>query len=612
MLRSALLQTLREKLYFMRKNPIFALFRWITRFISGLVFSIGLLVVGICIFMFFKFSNVSMTPLDSRPKEKFYLKLTLDGELVNKSPEQSNFSSLITKMLKDKEQELYVPHLRKILTQAQDDPQVLGLLIELKSLDGPLTEFDEFRKVLAEFSSKGKNLAIWSPQFENKTYYLASIANQIHLAPEGQVSLPGPMFQLIYVGNALSKLGIDFNVIKAGQFKSAFEPLVSDDPSPETQTAYSAIEKSIRLYMTTEIAKGRNINDPQVEKWLHRSMFNAKEALSEKMVDYLNYYESFEDSFKKDAKIYDFAKYSPTNAKDKLPKFLNQGQGIALIEAIGEMHLGHTNTGFDADSLHDELKWAREDKDVMAVVLRIDSPGGSALAADLVWEDVRLLNKTKPVIVSMGAYAASGGYYMAAPATKIIASPLTITGSIGVIGLIPNLEQFREKYGVSFHIISESDRRNLLNPGTQMTEEDKTLLQQHIDATYHTFVARVASGRKMAFNDAEAIAQGRVWTGEQAKALGLVDELGSLADAFKMAKQHANLNTELLYPVLRYEGSDLSLRNCLKTRKFLSCFTNSSDLGLPPAASGLLNTLRNLVQDQKVKVLTLLPQFIQL
>lgn len=595
----------------MRTNPIFALFRWIIRFFSGLIFSLGLIVIAIFVFMFCKLNNVSVSQ-DSRPKEKYYLKLTLDGELINKSPEQGNLSSFVSKLVKDQEQEFYVPHLRRILTQAQEDPQVLGLLVELKSLEGSLTEFDELRKVLSDFTSKGKNVAVWSPQLENKTYFLASAATKIHLAPEGQVSLPGPMFQLVYLGNALTKLGLDFNVIRAGQFKSAFEPLISDDPSPETLTAYSAIEKSIRTYMVAEITKGRSTTIPQVEKWLRRSMFNAKEALTEKMVDHLDYYENFEESFKKEAPIYDFEKYSPSKTKEQLPKFLNQGQGIALIEAIGELHLNHANSGFDANSLHDELKWAREDKDVMAVVLRVDSPGGSALAADLLWEDVRLLNKSKPVVISMGAYAASGGYYIAAPASKIIASPLTITGSIGVIGLIPNLEQFREKYGVSFHIVSESDRRNLLNPGSQMSEDDKALLQQHVDATYHTFVERVASGRNMNFNAVDSIAQGRVWTGEQAKSLGLVDQLGGLPDAFRTAKKLANLNPEMLYPVLRYEAPDLSLRNCLKTRKFLSCFTNSTELGLPPSASALINTIKKLAQNDKAQILTLLPQTIEL
>ena len=595
----------------MSDNPIIRFFRGIFQFVRGLIFTIGFLVLLALVILIVKSSTPHFESPEYAATDKIILKLNLEGALVDKNPETDSFRQYLMNLFSEEATEFYVFHLRSKILEAKKDPQVTGLYLNIGNLQGSLADFTELRKVLLDFKSEGKTVNVWSPNYENKTFYLASLASLIHLAPEGQIFLPGPLFQMIYGGEAFRKLGIAFDVIRAGQYKSAFEPFVSNEPSPETLKAYAGIEESLRKHLTHQIAVGRKTQENTASNWMRRSLFMAREAFIEKMVDGLSYREEFEDLISKEAKLVDFAKYKRGGESQK-PGKLIQKSGIALIEAIGEMYVEHTalheSTELDIDRLHDELKWAREEQDIKAVVIRVNSPGGSSLAADLLWEDVRRLAEIKPVVVSMGAYAASGGYYMIAAANKIIANPSTITGSIGVISLIPNLEAFREKYGVSFHVITNSDRRNLFNPGSHMTNDDREILTRQVRSTYETFVNRVASGRKKTFQEIDAIGQGRVWTGEQALQYGLVDELGGLAEAFRSAKELAKLNVDEQYPILHYEAPGRSLRECLKQGRLFSCFSMES---LSPGVLGkfpLVHSIARWVEEvPKEKILMLLP-----
>ncbi len=569
-------------------DRILSFIKKVHRILHGIVFGIGLLVVIGMILLITKSSPISFDQPEYGDKDKIYLKIRLAGELLSKSPEANTLGAVFVRMFQEEEREFYVYDLKSVLKHAKQDPQVMGVYLDMGALHGSFAQFTELRDLLSEFKTDGKRLEIWTPHLENKTFYLATLADRLHLAPEGELSIPGPMFQMVYGGEAFRKLGVAFEVIRAGSYKSLFEPLISDTPSVETLKDYLSIEDSLRKHMVSKIAQGRKTGPSNVESWLRRSLYSAKEAFIEKLVDGLSYKEQFEEGITKDCKLVEITKYHPP--KSKKPTLLNK-EGIAFIEAIGQIFLqssalsGHE--GFDFELLMEELKWAREDADVKALVLRIDSPGGSSLAADLLWEEVRRVSEVKPVVVSMGGYAASGGYYMAAPATKIFALPTTITGSIGVIGLIPNFEAFRQKYGVSFHVVSESDRKNLLNPGSKMTVDDKKILEAHVQSTYEGFVNRVASGRKKTFQEIDSIAQGRVWTGEQAKELGLVDQLGGLAEAFHEAKQLAKLNVDQDYPILRYHAPSRSFKECLRSGRLGSCLV----LDMSHAKVPNLNTL---------------------
>lgn len=596
----------------MSKNPIVRLFVSLFTMLRRFIFLVGFLVVVGMILLIVKSSAGLLGSPEYTSRDKLLLKLKLDGELQNKSSTPHGFTSFLYNLVRDKKREFYPFDLKSLLTAAKSDPQVVGLYLDITSLEGSYAEFAEFRKLLVDFKNNSKRIDLWAPSLDNKTLYIASIADKVHIPPQAQVFIPGPMFQMVYAGEAFRKLGVSFEVIRAGQFKSAFEPLVSDDPSPETQKSYGAVEQSLRNHMVKRISNGRKVEESRAESWFRRSLFTAKEAFAEKIVDGLSYREEFEDQISKDAKIVNLEDYTKFSYKEAI---VTRSKGIAFIEAVGEMYLEEEPSGdssIDFETLHEELKWAREEQDVKAVVLRIDSPGGSALAADMLWEDVRRLREVKPVVVSMGAYAASGGYYMAVPASRIIAYPSTITGSIGVIGLSVSVESFKQKYGVSIHTFSHSDRKNMLNPGSKLTEEDRNILNSQVRSTYEGFVQKVANGRKKSFNEIDALAQGRIWTGEQALEVGLVDALGTLTDAFTSAKELANLDVEKLYPILRYEGPKSSFTKCLKSGKIFKCLNyltvtpdvlqNSLGAYLPMAKA-----IAHGMEVPKERVLTLLP-----
>lgn len=586
-------------------NPVFQLIRSIYRILRAFVFYVGFVVIfGV---IFFLYKNFSLEKPEYSATDKIFLKLPLRGELLSKSPDTSSFSQTVLSFVKEEEEQLYVFHLKALLERAKEDPQVLGLYLDMGALSGSLTEFELFRTLLSDFKAGGKRIEVWGTQLDNKMYYLSSLADRLHLAPEGLMQIPGPMFEFIYGGEAFRKLGVAFDIVKVGQYKSAFEPFVSDQPSEDTQKEYLSIEENIRKHLVAKVANGRKVEVKLADSWFRRSLYSAKEAFLEKMIDGVSYREQFEDVITKEGKIIEIAKY-PMKETPKLSK----SEGIAFIEAVGEMFLENSslNAGsmMDFEHLEEELKWAREDKDVKAVVLRVDSPGGSALAADLLWEDVRKLAETKPVVVTMGAYAASGGYYMSAPATKIIAHPTTITGSIGVIGLVPNFEAFKQKYGVSFHTITGSDRRNLFNPGSRMTAEDRAILEKQTRTTYEAFVTKVASGRKKSFTEIDSIAQGRVWTGQQALELGLVDELGGLPEAFHKAKELAKLNVDEKYPVLLFESPRGTWRKFLSRLPFGKLSNVPTNLEKLP----FLNFLsRYLEGNSKEQILSLLPRRVE-
>lgn len=558
----------------MDRNPVVRFFSALYHFVRRIIILLGTLVFIAVVFFLWKSGSHSVDNREYSSSEKIFLKMKLEGSLISKAPQSENLSDFIFKMFKHKENEHYIYNLKHFFQRLSKDPQVLGLYVELGELEGAITDFSELRRLLAEVKKSGKKIEVWTSSLENKTYYLGSIADRIDVAPEGQIFIPGPMFQLIYGGEAFRKLGVAFDVIRAGQYKSAFEPLIADQPSFETEKAYMGIEESVRKHLIREIASSRKIDLEKVESWFKQSLFSAKEAFVEKIIDGLSYPEAFEERLSKVGKIVDWEKYADFEKESEL----SSKEGIALIEVVGEIYMSGAassirNSDVDVELLRKELKWAREDDRVKSVVLRVDCPGGSSLAADLIWEDVRRLSDVKPVVVSMGAYAASGGYYLSAPARKIIAEPLTITGSIGVVGLVPNVESFKQKYGVSFYTFSRSDRKNMLNPGSKMTQQDRDLMARHIRATYETFVNKVASARKRSFDEIDALAQGRVWTGEQAKDYGLVDELGGLVEAFHSAKELGKLNIDQKYPILHYEGDEKSLVHCLKSGKLWSCFS---------------------------------------
>ena len=487
--------------------------------------------------------------------------LNLDRPIIEV---EQHMSQELLRQLFGGEEGIYVPQIRLALKDAAADSNIKELNLVLDGLHGSMADIEELRSSLVDFKESKKPVTAWVAHMDNAALLISSMADKTILAPASEVMLPGPAFSMIYFGDGIRKLGVDLQVVRAGKYKSAFETFIANDPSPETKEMMGSMESSIRNHMVKLVAEGRKKQDSEAFLWFKESVFTPAKAKELGMVDELGYMPSVDFEDGKNILLEDFASDHSLVSQAKKGYSFTPDAGLGIIEAAGEIvDATDGENVITPGTMQEELDWARNDDDVKAVVLRVASPGGSAAAADQIWEWVRRLNEVKPVIVSMGSVAASGGYYISAPSRKIVADPMTITGSIGVIGMIPSFENFREKYGVTFHIMIQSNRAAILSGSKKMTPEDMRYMDGTIDDIYRTFKSRVADGRKMTLDKVESLAQGRVYTGLQAKELGLVDQIGTLKDAIRLAKIEAGLDENKQYPLHRYEPSQLSLSECL-------------------------------------------------
>jgi protease-4 len=506
--------------------------------------------------------------------ERFVLSIDADGML---NPSRSRDSMWIFRNFFAQSDDVELSSVRAVLREAAKDSRVKGLMVRLNSLSGSSSEFSEFRRLLEKYKTDSKmpvHVALSSAG--NSEYVLASIADWIALSPGGGLDIPGPMLQLTYFSEALKKLGVEFEVYQAGKFKSAFEPFIRQSPSPESMEVFQSLESSLRNVMIQTVASSRNKPVEQIAGWFKQSIFVPKDAVDAGLVDQIAHPQEATNTMYTKVNVTEEVSYHDYDIAEDLADQINQsGSGIGLILAEGEV-LMTTSGNYEEEiipaRLREELKWMAEKEEVKAIVMRVDSPGGSATASELIWEEVRKLVLSKPVIVSMGNVAASGGYYIAAPATKIFADPGTITGSIGVISAIPKTPGFAEKWGVSFTTISGSDRKAIFDPSTPLTPFDRSLMESSIASVYQLFKERVASGRNIPIEKVDELARGRVYTGIQALDIGLVDDLGGISEAFQAAKQLGGLEPENLYPIYQYEGDEIDLSHCLRSAmEFYRC-----------------------------------------
>lgn len=507
----------------------------------------------------------------------------------------------------------WISDLQRVLELARDDTSIKAVLLDLQeNLHGELVDFAVLRELLADFvAASDKEVVCFLSAGDDKSYFLASAADHIIISPVTTLEVPGPVLHLTYFGAALKKLGVGVQVVQTGDYKSAFEPFVRNQPSAATLEMYRSLEQSLRHYLVSAIASGREREEQEVSRWLARSFFTAEEALSQGLVDGIGHRPDALSAaaLKKEVQDEEQVSYRSYLAAVDKESAADDG-GLGLVEASGPIFMD----GNEWDTLLPrriiaELEWMRENEDVSAVVLRINSPGGSAIASELIWKEVTRLAASKPVVVSMGEMAASGGYYFAAGASYLLAEPATLTGSIGVVGMLPNFEGFADEYGVSFHVVTASERHALYNTGKAMSEADQRIAQQSLQEVYRVFKERVAEGREMEIAKVEQLAGGRVYTGIQAVEVGLVDALGDLTAAFTKAKALANLDPSQKYPLYRYDHGRLSFFDCLRAtldikrclgRQYSRTSFNSNDLR---------NYLR-LLTSSKIRMLALWPHFV--
>lgn len=437
----------------------------------------------------------------------------------------------------------------KAIANAKEDSNIKGILLELDAVNAGAATTEEIRNALIDFKSSGKFIYAYSDTYSQKAYYLASVADSVFLNPEGMIEWLGLRSEIMFFKKTLEKLGVEPQILRHGKFKSAVEPFMLDKMSPENREQTLTYISSIWNQWVKGISETRDISADKLNSLANNmEIFNAKKALENKLVDGLIYKDELIATLKtklgieekKDISSIELKKYfkAPEVAKRKFSK-----DKIAVIYASGEIGMGEGgDDNIGSEGLSRTIRKARRDSSIKAIVFRINSPGGSALASEVIWREVDLAAKVKPVIVSMGDVAASGGYYIAAPATTIMANPTTITGSIGVFGLFFNLQKALDnKLGITVDVVKTNDHADFFSVYRPMTAEEKAVGQMFIEQTYQTFIGHVSAGRGIPVEQVDAIGQGRVWSGVNAKDIKLVDEFGGLTDAIKLAAEKAGL-----------------------------------------------------------------------
>ncbi len=436
------------------------------------------------------------------------------------------------------------------IENAKADNKIKGISILNPTSRLGLAQLKALREKLIDFKESGKFVVAYGNTYTQSDYYLSSVSDTIYLNPVGAMDFRGLSSEILFFKDFQEKSGIQMEVIRHGKYKSAVEPFLENKMSDENRLQMQELLNSAWQTIVGDISKSRNISIDELNNIADNLMARTPEmAETNKLVDKVSYEDQFHNGIKKalgvdydkDYNTIEIAKYA-TNVGSSLNSKKADNR-IAVIYAQGEIIDGEGNAmsigeGYMRKSLNDAVK----DEKVKAIVLRVDSPGGSALASDIIWREIELAKKHKPVIVSMGNLAASGGYYISSNADRIFAEPTTITGSIGVFGAIPNFRKLANNWGIHSDIVSTHKNSSEYSPFQPMTDSFREVTMASVENIYNIFLDRVAKGRGMTVEAVNEVAQGRVWTGSDALALGLVDEIGGLEKAIEYAKNLVELD----------------------------------------------------------------------
>ncbi|MCY0979017.1 signal peptide peptidase SppA [Chryseobacterium wangxinyae] len=516
-------------------------------FFKNVLANIVAIAILCVVFFFFFIMMIAFGSMSSEKsvsvKDKSVLTINLNTDIIDSPTEdqQSIFN------MNKKNTNVLIYDVLQAVKKAKTDDKIKGISIEVDNLNAGITQIDDLRAAIQDFKKSGKFVYAYGNVVSQSSYYLGSVADQYYLNPSGGIELKGLSTEVTFFKDFAEKYGIGIEVIRHGKFKSAVEPFLRNDISPENKEQLSTLLNDIWDNTASKIAASRKMDVSQFRTVVD-SLYGMipDQGLKFKLADKLIQKTEYDQMIRAKLSLKDDDKLNKISLTKYIDSFFDKhksGEKVAVLYASGSINNGDEYSDIYSDKYIDYIKNLQEDKKVKAVVLRINSPGGSANASDEILFELQQLKKKKPLIVSFGDYAASGGYYIAMAADKIYSEPNTLTGSIGVFGVLPYFKELANKNGVRSDIVATNANSAYYSSLNGLTPYGVTLMTKSVEGTYKRFVHFVTENRKKSFEDIDAIGGGRVWSGTRAKQIGLVDELGSLEDAVKFAAQKAGLKS---------------------------------------------------------------------
>jgi protease IV len=522
-------------------------FKYVLATVTGII---AVSLIGIFLLFMTIGIIVSSSEKQVTVKNNSMLVLNLERQIVDRAP-------------KDPFQDIAIPGFEQIkkiglndiqqsLEKAAYDDRIKGIYLKLAMTNGGMASVEEIRNALLAFKdSCDKPVYAYADMYDQKAYYLATVADKIVVHPMGSVDFRGLGGEMMFYTNALKKLGIDMQIVRHGKFKAAVEPFMLEKMSKENRKQQLVYMNSLWDHMLQGISERRNIPVEQLNTLADevQTFKKGDEIVKTGLMDAARFKEEVLNDLREIAGIKETKAIPIVSATDyagvpvKSKSKPNSRNKVAVIYANGSIGMAAGSDFIIGEELGREIRKVRQDSNYKAVVLRINSPGGSVFDSEVIWREAKLTAGEKTLVVSFGDVAASGGYYIACPADKIVAHPNTITGSIGVFGMIPNMgELLNDKLGITTDVIKTNKNSDLLSLTRPMTDYEQQLMHQNIEEVYETFISHVAEGRGMTKEQVDEIGQGRVWSGENAKKIGLVDKFGGLKEAIKLAAEIAGLD----------------------------------------------------------------------
>ena len=565
--------------------------------VTGIILSsIVLFIIG----MVTLFGIVSTADTETIAKKNSVMMLDLNGGLVERTQESP--LGILSQLFSDDSNTYGQDDILSSIKKAEENENIKGIYLQASMLGTSYASLQEIRNALLDFKESGKFIIAYGDSYTQGLYYLSSVADKVLLYPKGMIEWKGIASAPLFYKDLLQKIGVEMQIFKVGTYKSAVEPFISTEMSPANREQVTAFINSIWGQVTEGVSASRSLPVDSLNALADRMpmFYPAEESVQCGLADTLiyrndvrNYLKQWVD-LKEDDRLPVLGLSDMINVKKNMPKD-KSGNIVAVYYASGEItdYSGSSTSeeGIVGTKVIRDLRKLKDDEDVKAVVLRVNSPGGSAFASEQIWHAVKELKTEKPVIVSMGDYAASGGYYISCVADTIVAEPTTLTGSFGIFGMVPNVKELSEKIGLTYDVVKTnkfSDFGNIMRPFNQ---DEKTLMQMMITQGYDTFVNRCAEGRHMSKEAIEKIAEGRVWTGEAAKELGLVDVLGGIDTALEIAVRKAGIEG---YTVVSYPAKQDLLSSLLNTKptNYVESQILKSKLGEYYQQFGMLKNLK--------------------